>query len=163
MTGDQGEHMHLFRDAQAPYLAHFRAAHHGDHTDLFWETRNTQPLNWRVLRSDVEFAETAEALPGGRQTVVMQGTDTRLSDRDVGDSDHHYYTVFAQNEDGVWQRQAEIRIAPHEHFFWHHPDAERQHDADSDLQAGVRSGELVGQARMLGLRESPGPDVWLST
>jgi hypothetical protein len=155
--------MHLFRDAQGPYLAHFHAAHHGDHTELFWETRNTPPLNWRVLHSEVEFAATAEALPGGRQTVVMQGTDTHFSDRDVGDSDHHYYTVFAQNEDGAWQRQAEIRIAPHEHLFWHHPNVERQHEADSAVQAGIQSGELVNQARMLGLHEGLGPDVWLST
>ena len=155
--------MHLFRDAQGPYLAHFHAAHEGDHTELFWETRNTPPLNWRVLRSDVEFAATAEALPGGRQVIVMQGADTHLSDRDVGDSDHSYYTVFAENADGAWQRQAEVRIAPREHFFWHHPSAERQHDADSDLHAGIQSGELVHQGGMLGLRGDPGSDQWLST
>jgi len=155
--------MHLFGDAQGPHMTHFHASLHGDHTELFWETRNTPPLTWRVLRSEVEFASMADALPGGRQVMVMQGTDTHLSDGDVAGSGHHYYTVFAQDEDDGWQRQAEIRIAPHEHFFWRHANTERQHDAERDLQAGIQSGELVGQVRTLGLRGDPGTDVWLST
>ena len=106
--------MHLFGDAQGPHMTHFHASLHGDHTELFWETRNTPPLTWRVLRSEVEFASMADALPGGRQVMVMQGTDTHLSDGDVAGSGHHYYTVFAQDEDDGWQRQAEIRIAPHD-------------------------------------------------
>ena len=158
--------MHLFRDAQGPYMAHFHATHHGDHTELFWETRNTPALSWRVLRSEVEFAATADALPGGRQVVVMQGTDTHLSDLDVAGSTHHYYTVFAQDEDGGWQRQAEIRIAPHERFFWRHPSAERHLDAERDLQGGARSiapGDAADEARILSLNHGPYLSAWLST
>ena len=72
--------MHLFGDSHEPHLAHFYVRRDGTQAELGWEVRNAPALSWRVLRSEQGFADAAEALPGSGQTMVLDGTDTHVTD-----------------------------------------------------------------------------------
>jgi hypothetical protein len=58
--------MHLFGRGSGPHLAHFHARRCPDYVQLEWEVWNSPALSWRVLRSDVDFAETADAIARSR-------------------------------------------------------------------------------------------------
>ncbi len=132
--------MHLFGDASGPHLVHFHAKREAARVELFWEVRNAPSLRWRVLRSEREFATVAEVLSGSDQTVVMEGSDTHLTDTDITDGQPYFYTVFAQDTDGTWHAQAKARLAHRERLRWLHPSEEPPKDRlDADWQ---RSGDL---------------------
>jgi hypothetical protein len=59
--------LHLFGDSSDPHLAHFHAHRERGSVELFWEVRNTTELRWRVLRSESDYATTADALPHSRR------------------------------------------------------------------------------------------------
>ena len=75
--------MHLFGDSSGPHVTHFQAHRERGYVELGCDVRPAPALSWRVLRSERGFVETADALPGSGQTVVMEGTDTYLMDDQV--------------------------------------------------------------------------------
>lgn len=112
--------MHLFGDSRGPHLVHFHAHSESDHVELEWEVRNAPALSWRVLRSEHGFAETADALPGSDQTMVMEGRETHMTDEKLVKGRRYFYTVFAQDEQGAWHRQVTTRLEDHDHLHWCH-------------------------------------------
>jgi hypothetical protein len=114
--------VHLFGDSGGPHLAHFHARRERDYVELIWEVRNAPDLSWRILRSEHEFAATADAFAGSGQILVMQGTETHARDDRVAEGTPYFYTVFAQDEQGVWQRQVTTRLEQPGHLHWHHGD-----------------------------------------
>lgn len=117
--------MHLFGDRGGPHLTHFRARREGDHVELGWDVRNAPAsLRWRILRSERDFASSADALPGGGQTVVMEGTETYLMDDQVAEGTPYFYTVFAQDDQGVWHQQVKTKLAHGDRLRWLHPSYE---------------------------------------
>ena len=127
--------MHLFGDTSGPHLAHFHAWHHGDWVELDWELRNSPSLKWRVLRSERGFAEKADWPGEDGQVLVSEGTETHVADNGLLGGGHVFYTVFAQDGQGVWHRQAEARLKLHDAFGWLHPQAQEVFAAESDLAA----------------------------
>ena len=146
--------MHLFGDSGGPHLVHFHARREHDEVELTWQVRNTPPLSWRVLRSESDFAETADALVGSGQTVVMEGRETWVVDS-VTEGTTYYYTVFAQDEHGVWHRQ--VKAKPHEgHLYWEHPsvpptEATSTNDGKDRGTAYRRRGEVSAARDLLEL------------
>ena len=138
--------MQLFGDSSGPHMAHFQARREAGFVELGWEVRNGPVLRWRVLRSEHEFAATAEALEGGDQTVVMVGTDTYLTDDQVVEGTPYFYAVFAQDERGLWHRQVETRLTRGERLRWLNPSLKRWTDeaATGYRAAGALSGEPDG-------------------
>jgi Fibronectin type III domain. len=110
--------MHLFGDRDKPHLVHFEAQRERGSVVLTWDVRNAPALSWRVLRSERGFAETADALPGSGQTVVMEGADTRVTDDQLAEGTTYYYAVFAQEEPGAWHRLVKVKLKSHEHGDW---------------------------------------------
>jgi hypothetical protein len=131
--------MHLFGDKSGPHLAHFHARRLTDQVELRWEVRNAGEVRWRVLRSESEYAERADALVGGMQSVVMEGVDTDLVDR-VEEGKTYYYTVFVRDEQGAWHRQVKVKLKGQEDLRWRHgPDTLSNELAQSgalQIQAG---------------------------
>jgi hypothetical protein len=127
--------MHLFGDTSSPHLAHFHAWHHGSWVELDWELRNSPPLKWRVLRSESGFAESADAPGDNGQVLVTEGRDTHVADDGLEGHGHVFYTVFAQDDKGVWQRQAEAKLKMHDAFGWLHPKAQDVYLAERSLAA----------------------------
>ncbi len=122
--------MRLFGGGEGPHMAHFHCAHSGDEVKGWWEVRNCERLQWRVLRSGERFADSADTRDGS-QTLVVEGDVTHFSDPVAGRGTC-YYTVFSQEDGKGWERQAAVKINAREHLFWHHPDAERQIAAVAD-------------------------------
>jgi hypothetical protein len=136
--------MHLFGDSSGPHLAHFHAHRERDHVELEWELRNAPLMQWRVLRSEREFAETADALPGSGQTVVMKGTQTHATDDQAAEGTPYFYSVFAEDEAGVWQLQVKVKLEQHDHHLhWHHGNT------------GVVQGPSPSDVRALALASYP--------
>ena len=127
--------MHLFGETSGPHLAHFHAWHHGDRVELDWELRNSPPLKWRVLRSEDDFAENADAPGDTGQVLVSEGPDTHVADEGLKGNGHVFYTVFAQDDHGTWHRQAETRLKAHDAFSWLHPDVKQVYEAEQDMTA----------------------------
>ena len=127
--------MHLFGETSGPHLAHFHAWHHGDWAELDWQLRNSPPLNWRVLRSESGFAESANAPGDNGQVLVSEGRDTHVADQSAKGDGHVFYTVFAQDDQGAWHRQAEAKLKAHDAFGWLHPDVEQAYEAHQDMAA----------------------------
>jgi hypothetical protein len=138
--------MQLFGDTSGQHMAHFQARREADFVELGWEIRNGPVLRWRILRSDRGFAAAAEALEGSDQTVVMEGTDTYLRDDEVVEGTPYFYTVFAQDDQGVWHRQVETRLTRGERLRWLNPSLKRWTDeaATGYRAAGALSGEPDG-------------------
>ena len=116
--------MHLFGENTGPHLTHFQARREGDHAELGWDLRNTPPLRWRVLRSERDFASSAEAAPGGDQVVVMEGTETYVMDDELAEKATYFYTVYAQDEDGTWHQQVKTKLGHRDRLRWLHPSME---------------------------------------
>jgi hypothetical protein len=95
--------MHLFGDSSGPHIAHFHAHRELGYVELGWDVRNAPAMSWRVLRSECDFAATPNALVGGDQTVVMEGTDTYVMDEQVVEGAPYFYTVFVQDGQGATQ------------------------------------------------------------
>jgi hypothetical protein len=70
--------------------------------------------HWRVLRSQVGFAGTADeaAKPGSAQLLVYEGSESEVQDRDVIEDIRYYYTVFGREPGGEWLGQADVRVTP---------------------------------------------------
>ena len=80
---------------------HFHARRELDFVELSWDVHNAPgELRWRVLRSESGFATDAQALTGSGQTLVSEGTDTYLMDKEVVRRRPYFYTVFLQDDDG---------------------------------------------------------------
>jgi len=126
--------MHLFGDTSGPHVAHFHAWHHEDWVELDWELRNSPPLRWRILRSESDFAKNADPPGDNGQTLVSEGQQTHVADRGLGGG-HYFYTVFAQDDQGAWHRQAEVRLKAHDAFGWLHPDVQHVYEAQQDMTA----------------------------
>jgi hypothetical protein len=135
--------MHLFGDSSGPHLAHFRAHRERDHVQLEWEVRNAPAMRWRILRSERDFASTADVLPSGDQILVMEGTDTHMADEMLEGKRSYFYTVFAQDEQAAWHLQVKARLEQHGHLLWHHGEA------------GVVEGPSPSDARALALASYP--------
>ena len=101
-------------------MAHFHATREGDQAELRWEVRDADEVRWRVLRSEREFADSADGIVGSGQEIVMDGTDTNLSDR-VVEGTTYYYAVFAQDERGAWRRLVKVKLKSHELSDWTYP------------------------------------------
>lgn len=139
--------MHLFGDTTTPHLWHVHVFHEGDRVTLDWEVRQAPELQWRILRSEQGYAASAEPPGDNQQILVSETADTHVSD--PGDGRIAYYTLFAQDQTGAWQRQIETRVRPHDRLSWFHPDTDRQVAADADLQHNPDP--LINSAQ--GLRE----------
>ena len=149
--------MQLFGDSSGQHMAHFEGRREAGFVELGWEIRNGPVLRWRVLRSEREFAATAEALEGD-QTVVMEDTDTYLMDDQVVEGTPYFYTVLAQDEQGVWHRQVETRLAHGDRLRWLNPSLKRWTD---DAAAGYRpAGDLSGEPDRTLLLTSNPPVTW---
>jgi hypothetical protein len=150
--------MHLFGDSSGPHIVHFHAHREAQHAQLEWEARKAPAMRWRVLRSAHEFAETAEALPGSEQTVVMEGTDTHVTDEMLEEDTSYFYTVFAQDAQSVWHRQVKVKLAQHDRLAWLHPSAPPSEPGDRPGDH-AEAGHLVGRELELGTghRESRMP------
>jgi hypothetical protein len=151
--------MHLFGDSRGPHLAHFQARREPGFVELGWEVRNAPALRWRVLRSEREFAATADALVGSGQAVVMEGTDTYLMDDQIAEGTIYFYTVFTRGEAGAWHLQVKTRVAHGDRLRWLHPSLKRPAD-EADAVPGDcgHVGSLGGEAeRSLLLTSHPRP------
>ena len=126
--------MDLFGDASGPHIAHFHVRHHDGRIELEWEVRNAPELRWRVLRSEHGFAESPETPGTSGQVLVNESADTFLTDEGLDSHAHYFYTVFAREQDGLWQRQVEAKVRPHDRLSWFHPQAQGIVDAQA---AGV--------------------------
>ncbi len=134
--------MHLFGDSSGPHLTHFRARREGDHVEIGWDVRNAPGLlRWRVLRSEHDFASSADALPGSGQTVVVEGTETYAMDDQVVEGTPYFYTLFVQDDDGAWHQQVETKLAHRDRLRWLHPSydewpAAAAFEGEGDYQEG---------------------------
>ena len=116
--------MHLFGHAHEPHLTRFKASRdHGD-VVLRWDVRNAPAFRWRVLRSESGFAETTDVLPGGDQTLVSESPDCGARDDQAGGEKSYYYTVFAQDAEGIWHRQVKIKVDRGDKLSWHRDSLE---------------------------------------
>jgi len=111
--------MHLFGGGKEPHLAHFEAERNHASVLLRWDVRHAPALRSRVLRSEADFAETADALPGSGQTLVSDSANCGARDDQATGEGSYYYTVFAQDEQAVWHRQVKVDHA--DKLSWHHP------------------------------------------
>ena len=154
--------MHLFGDSDSPHLAHFQARREADFVELGWDVRNATELRWRVLRSEREFASTADAPAGSDQTVVMEGTDTYVMDDQVVKGTTYFYTVFAQDEQGVWHRQVATRLAHGDRLRWLHPAYHQLPVVGTSARQGdfKESGFLDGEPDKSTLMLTGDPYTW---
>jgi hypothetical protein len=105
--------MSLFGRDGKPRLVHLKARRQTGSTVLTWDVRHAQALRWRVLRSEQKFAAGAfdDTVIGSGQTLVSD--QRRPGSRDdvtpaAGGKQH--YTVFAEDERGLWHRLAKVRV-----------------------------------------------------
>jgi hypothetical protein len=98
---------------------------------------------------------------GSGQTVVMEGTDTYLMDDQVGEGTPYFYTVFVQDEQGVWHLQVKTRVAHRDRLPWLHPSLRRWAD-EADAVPGDYGhvGALSGEADRTLLLASSDPITW---
>lgn len=113
--------MHLFGGSDEPHLTHFLADRQSGSVVLAWDVRNAPALSWRVLRSEHDFAKTADALVGSDQTLLSDSQQCGVRDEKADARTTYYYTVFARGDQGVWHRQVKVKIKPEERLGWHHP------------------------------------------
>ncbi len=113
--------MHLFGNADEPHLTHFMADHLDGSVVLVWDVKNTPALNWRVLRSEQDFADTPDALVGSGQTLVSESGQCGARDENANEKRTYYYTVFAQDQAGAWYRQVKAKVRPTDRICWQHP------------------------------------------
>ena len=92
-----------------------------------------------MLRSEHDFATTADALAGGDQTLVNEGTGTQVVDDRVEEGKTYFYTVFAQDELGAWELQVKTRLANRDRLGWLHPDYADDDSSANDLAERMRS------------------------
>ena len=154
--------MHLFGDSDSPHLTHFQARREAGFVELGWEVRNAPELRWRVLRSEREFASTADALPGSGQTVVMEGAETFVMDDQVVKGTAYFYTVFARDENGVWHHQVKARLAHGDLLRWLHHAHQRWPVAETNARQRdyKRGGVLEGDPDNALLLLSGDPGAW---
>ena len=108
--------------------------------------RNAPALSWRVLRSESDFAETANAIPGSRQTVVMEGRETHMKDDSLVEGTPYFYTVFAQDEQGAWHLQVKTKLGHQDRLRWHHPSVGKGPlEADAGKDNYEEGGDLQGE------------------
>lgn len=152
--------MHLFGHAHEPHLTHFEAVRDDEGgVILRWDVRNAPALGWRVLRSDCSFAETAEALAGGDQTLISESPDCGMRDDQASGETSYYYTVFAQDAEGIWHRQVKIKIDHGDKLSWHRASFEDASPADGYIAdpAAVTAVELSMERQASNLLFAP-PD-----
>ncbi len=138
--------MRLFGDRNEPRLEHFEASReHGD-VVLRWDVRDAPALRWRVLRSERDFAETADALPGSGQTLVSESANCGARDDQIPGKATCFYTVFAQDGQGLWHRQVKVKIDHGDRLRWRSPKFEMASSANptSELR-NAHAEELVLQ------------------
>jgi hypothetical protein len=154
--------MHLFGDSDSAHLTHFQARREAGFVELGWDVRNAPALHWRVLRSEREFAATADALPGSGQTMLMEGIDTYVMDEQIVKGTPYFYTVFAQDEQGVWHRQVKTRLAHGDRLRWLHPAHRRPLVEGTNAKQGEykRGGVLEGDPDHGLLLLSGDPGAW---
>ena len=116
-----------------------------------------------MLRSDRGFAEMADALPGGDQTLVSDSPDCGARDDQASGEASYYYTVFARDAEGIWHRQVKIKVDHGDKLSWHRPSVEEASPADGYIAdpAAVTAVELSleRQASNLFLVPRDGPVV----
>ena len=64
--------MRLFGNTHEPHLTHCEVEHLNGIDVLVWDVKNAPALDWRVLRSERAFADTADALTGSGQILVPE-------------------------------------------------------------------------------------------
>lgn len=69
-----------------------------------------------------------------KRTLIVEGDVTHFNDPVTGLGEC-FYTIFSREDGHAWERQAAVKINAHEHFFWHHPDAERAFEGAVDMHA----------------------------
>lgn len=155
--------MHLFGDSSGPHMTHFQAYRERGHVELGWDVRNAPAaMSWRILRSEREFASTPAPLVGSGQTVVMEGTDTYFMDEQVVEGTPYFYTVFVQDEAGVWHLQVKTRVAHDDRLRWLHPDLRKATGATDPVESRYeQSGYLDGEFDQALMLTSHQPPTWL--
>jgi len=103
--------------------------------------RNASGLRWRVLRSEHEFAESADPLPAG-QTLISESSEGHVCDRRVAVSAPYFYTVFVEDEQGLWERQVTVKLAEKEHLRWLRPSHEEQPQENATSPVEYLTGEV---------------------
>jgi hypothetical protein len=153
--------MHLFGDSSGPHIAHFHAHRELGYVELGWDVRNAPAMSWRVLRSECDFAATPNALVGGDQTVVMEGTDTYVMDEQVVEGAPYFYTVFVQDGQGAWHLQVKVRVAHRDRLRWLHPDLRKAMGATDPVESRYeQSGYLDGEFDKALLLTTSHPSTW---
>jgi hypothetical protein len=150
--------MHFFGHDHEPHLTHFEAVRDQEGgVILRWDVRNAPARRWRVLRSEHGFAETAEALSGGDQTLVSESADCGVRDDQAIGEATCYYAVFAQDEKGAWHRQVTIKIDHGDRLSWHRPSFEEASPADGYIAdpAAVTAVELSMERQASNLLFAP--------
>jgi hypothetical protein len=155
--------MHLFGDSSGPHITHFQAHRDAGHVELGWDVRNAPAMSWRVLRSERAFASTPDTLVGSGQTVVMEGTDTYVMDDQVVEGTPYFYTVFVQDEQGIWHLQVKTRVAHRDRLRWLHPDLRKAMIASDPVESRYEeSGYLQGEFDKALLLTASHPVTWSS-
>jgi hypothetical protein len=133
-------------------LTHFEARREAKYAELAWDVHGGTALRWRVVRSERDFAESADALVRDDQTLVSESTEPGARDDGVAAGTTYFYTVFSQDERGAWERQVMVTLGDGDHLHWHHPgnlDFMRAGPADGYLDAhAVQARELFMARRI---------------
>jgi hypothetical protein len=143
--------MHLFGDTSGPHMAHFHARRENGCIELDWEVRKADEVRWRVLRSEQDYAASAEPPGTNGQVLVNESPDTYLADQGLDPNKHYCYTVFSQEPDGTWRKQVEVKLRPHDLLGWFHPQAHDIVDAQASLARMPSGSEFTQRSPLDGL------------
>jgi len=99
-------------------VRHLRASRGCEWVVLMWRADDAL-TEWRVLRSQADFAANAnEARTGSEQVLVYEGPGGEVQDQDVIDDVPYYYTLFGRELGGEWLGQAEVKVTPKCEIFY---------------------------------------------
>ena len=122
--------MDLFGDAAGPHIAHFHVRHRDGRIELEWEVRNAPPCAGACCAPSRASREREPPDANG-QVLVNESSDTFVTDEGLDSHAHYFYTVFAREQDGLWQRQVEAKVRPRDRLSWFHPQAQDVLDAQA--------------------------------
>jgi hypothetical protein len=102
----------LFGTRRRPRVAHLARRKEAGAIVLAWDVRGGRALRWRVLRSAGAFATGPfdDTVAGSGQHLVTD--QPRPGSRDDGPDlpGTTFYTVFCEEQGGVWRRAAKLKL-----------------------------------------------------
>ena len=154
--------MRLFGGHDEPHLVHFEAHRMPRYVTLAWDVRHAPALTWRVLRSETGFADDvgADSVVGSGQTLVSESDGTGARDDAVAEGVTYFYTVFAQDEQGTWERQVTVKLERDDHLRLERSEPgafEEASPADGYWDAEEVEANAAFQARTIDTRFFPDP------